>query len=75
MHEHMKNLPKYMLFLPQGTKIQSKSTFKTKPWQKISFPTLIWENPNYEHKTPKNIIQGSKSMKRVKDYLKDVYGM
>ena len=52
----MKILPKYMLFLPQGASIQSKSSFKTKPnqkdWQKISFPTLIWENPNYEHKTP-----------------------
>ena len=45
-----------MLFLPQGANIQSKSTFKTKPnkkyWQKLSFPTLIWENPNYEYKTP-----------------------
>ena len=30
MHEHMKNLPKYMLFLPQGTNNQSKSSFKTK---------------------------------------------
>ena len=46
-----------------------------KDWQKLSFPTPIWENPNYEHKTPKNIIQWSKSMKRVKDYLRDVYGM
>ena len=52
----MKILPKYMLFLPQGANIQSKLSFKTKPnqkdWQKISFPTPIWENPNYEHKTP-----------------------
>ena len=56
----MKILPKYMLFLPQGANNQIKSSFKTKPnqkdWQKLSFPTLIWENPNYEHKTPKNII-------------------
>ena len=48
----MKNLPKYMLFLPKGANIQSKSTFETKPnkknWQKLSFPTPIWENPNYE---------------------------
>ena len=28
--EYMKILPKYMLFLPQGTSIQSKSSFKTK---------------------------------------------
>ena len=53
----MKILPKYMLFLPQGANNQIKSSFKTKPnqkdWQKLSFPTLIWENPNYEHKTPK----------------------
>ena len=56
----MKILPKYMLFLPQGANIQSKSTFKTKPnqkdWQKLSFPIPICKNPNYEHKTPKNII-------------------
>ena len=56
----MKILPKYMLFLPQGANNQNKSSFKTKPnqkdWQKLSFPTPIWENPNYEHKTPKNII-------------------
>ena len=55
----MKILPKYMLFLPQGANIQRKSSFKTKPnkkeWQKINFPILIWENPNYEHKTLKNI--------------------
>ena len=52
----MKILPKYMLFLPQEANIQSKLSFKTKPnqkdWQEISFPTLIWKNPNYEHKTP-----------------------
>ena len=45
MHEHMKNLPKYMLFLPQGTNIQGKSSFKIKfnkkDWQKLSFPTPI----------------------------------
>ena len=56
----MKNLPKYMLFLPQGTNIQGKSSFKTKSnkkdWQKLSFPTPIWEISNYEYKTPKNII-------------------
>ena len=56
----MKNLPKYMLFLPQGANTQSKSTFKIKPnqkyWQKLSFPIPIWENLNYEHKTPKNVI-------------------
>ena len=56
MHEHMKILSKYMLFLPKGANIQSKLSFKTNPnqkdWQKISFPTSIWENPNYEHKTP-----------------------
>ena len=56
----MKILPKYMLYLPQGANIQSQSSFKTNPyqkdWQKLSFPTLIWENSNYEHKTPKNII-------------------
>ena len=56
----MKILPKYMLFLPQEANNQSKLSFKTKPnkkdWQKISFPTPIWENPDYEHKTPKNII-------------------
>ena len=53
----MKILPKYKLFLPQGANNQSKSSFKTKPnqkyWQKLSFPTPIWEDPNYEHKTPK----------------------
>ena len=53
----MKILPKYMLFLPQGANNQSKLSFKTKPnqkdWQKLSFPTPIWENPNYKHKTPK----------------------
>ena len=52
----MKILPKYMLFLPQEANIQSKSSYKTKPnkkdWQKISFPTPIWENPNYM-----NIVQ------------------
>ena len=56
----MKILLKYMLFLPQGANIQRKSSFKTKPnkkdWQKLSFPTPIWKNSNYEHKTPKNII-------------------
>ena len=56
----MKILPKYMLFLPQGANIQSKSSFKTKPnqkdWQKLSFPTPIWKNHNYEYKTFKNII-------------------
>ena len=56
----MKILPKNMLFLPQGANIQSKSKFKTKPnkkdWQNLSFPIFIWENLNYEHKTPKNII-------------------
>ena len=56
----MKILPEYILFLPQGANIQNKSLFKTKPnqkdWQKISFPIPIWENPNYEHKIPKNII-------------------
>ena len=69
MHEHMKILPKYILFLPQGAKNQSKSSFKTKSnkkdWQKLIFPTPIWKNPNYEHKT----------LKRVKDYLRDVNGM
>ena len=30
----MKNLPKYMLFLPQGANIQSKPSFKTKLNQK-----------------------------------------
>ena len=53
----MKNLLEYMLFSPQGANIQGKSSFKTKPnkkdWQKLSFLTPIWENPNYEHKTPK----------------------
>ena len=52
----MKILPKYMLFMSQGANIQNKSSFKTKSnkkdWQKLSFPTLIWENLNYEHKTP-----------------------
>ena len=52
----MKILPKYMLFLPQEANNQSKLSFKAKPnkkdWQKISFPTPIWENPNYEHKIP-----------------------
>ena len=52
----MKILPKYILFLPQGAKNQSKSAFKTKlnkkDWQKLSFLTPIWKNPNYEHKTP-----------------------
>ena len=56
----MKILPKYMLFLPQKTNIQRKLSFKKKSnkkdWQKLSFPTPIWENPNYEHKTLKNII-------------------
>ena len=60
MHEHVKFLPKYILFFPQGDNIQNKSSFKTKhnqkDWQKLSFPTPIWENPNYEHKTRKNII-------------------
>lgn len=60
MQEHIKILPKYMLFLPQGANFQSKSTFKTKSnkkdWQKLSFPTPILENRNYEHKTPKNVI-------------------
>ena len=45
-----------MLFLLQGANNQSKLSFKTKPnqkdWQKLNFPTPIWENPNYEHKTP-----------------------
>ena len=48
MQEHIKILPKYMLFFPQGVNIQSKSSFKTKPnkkdWQKLSFPTPIsWD--------------------------------
>ena len=55
----MKILPKYMLFLPQEANNQSKLSFKTKPnqrnWQKLSFSTPIWENPNYKHKTLKNI--------------------
>ena len=60
MHEHIKILPKYILFLPQGANIQSKSSFKTKPsqkdWQKLSFPTPVWEISNYEYKTPESII-------------------
>ena len=56
----MKILPKYMLFLSQRANIQNKLSYKTMPnqkdWQKISFPTPIWENPNNEHKTLKNII-------------------
>ena len=40
----------------QGANNQRKSSFKTKPnqkdWLKISFPTPIWKNPNYEHKNP-----------------------
>ena len=56
MHEHMKNLPKYMLFLPQGTNIQGKSSFKTKSnkkdWQKLSFPTPILENFNNKQTPP-----------------------
>ena len=52
----MQILPKYMLFLLQWANIQSKSSYKTKlnkkDWQKLSFPTHIWENLNYEHKTP-----------------------
>ena len=52
----MKNLLKYMLFLPQGANIQSTSSFKSKPnqkdWTKNKFSNLIWENPNYEHKNP-----------------------
>ena len=56
----MKILSKYMLFLPQGANIQSKLSFKIKSnkkdWQKLSFPTPIWEIFNYEHKTSKNII-------------------
>ena len=49
-----------MLFLPQGANIRRKSSFKTKPnkkdWQKLIFSTPIWDNFNYEHKTPKYII-------------------
>ena len=61
IYEHMKILPKYMLFMPQGANIQRKSTFKKKKpnkkdWQKLNFPTPIWKNLNYEHKIPKNII-------------------
>ena len=56
----MKNLPKYMLFWSQGANIKRKSSFKTKAkqkdWQKLSFPTPIWENLNNENKPPKNII-------------------
>jgi len=55
----MKILFKYMLFLPQGANIQSKSSYKTKPnqkdWQKLSFLNPIWENLNYEHKTLQNL--------------------
>ena len=69
-----------MLFLPQGANNQSKSSFKTKPnkkdWQKISFPTPIWENPNYEHKNPqKHNLRIKINKKNVKDYLRDVNGM
>ena len=46
----MKILPKYMLFLPQGSNIQRKFSFKTKSNKKD------WESLNYEHKTLKNII-------------------
>ena len=41
-----------MIRIPQGANIQSKCTKETKPIQKLSFPIPIWENPNYEHKTP-----------------------
>ena len=68
-----------MLFLPQGANNQSKLSFKTKPnqkdWQKLNFPNPIWEIPTMNIKPPKNIISGSKSMKKVKDYLRDVNGM
>ena len=66
----MKILPKYMLFLPQGANIQSKSSFKTKPnkkdWQKISFSTPIWENLNYEHKTPKTWSKNQNQWKELR---------
>ena len=68
-----------MLFLPQEANIQSKLSSKTKPnqkdWQKLSFPNPCNENPNQEHKTLQNIIWGSKLMKRVHKYLRDVNGM
>ena len=60
MHEHYEIHPKYMLFLPQGANIQSKSTKETNPiqkfWQKLSFPNPYDENLNQEHKTLQNKV-------------------
>ena len=33
------------------------------------------KNPNQEHKTLQNIIQGSKIMKRIYNYLRNVNGI
>ena len=59
-----------MLLLPQRAKNQRKLSFKTKPnqkdWQKLSFPTPIWENSNYEHKTHKNIYKDQNQLKELK---------
>ena len=44
-------------------------------WQKLSFLNPYDKNPNQEHKTLQNIIQGSKVMKRIYNYLRNVNGM
>ena len=68
-----------MFFLPQGANNQCNSTKETNPMKKfdnkISFPNPYDENPNQEHKTLQNIIQGSKIMKIIYNYLRNINGM
>ena len=68
-----------MFFLPQGASIQCKSTKETNPIKKfdkrLSFPNPYDKNLNQEHKTFQNIIQGSKLMKKIYNYLRNVNGM
>ena len=66
-----------MLFLPQGANNQSKSSKETNLIQRFDKNEVFQpygEKPTVNTKPPKNIILGSKSMKRVKDYLRDVNG-
>ena len=49
--------------------INKRNQSHTRIWQKLSFPNLYDKNPNQEHKTLQNIIEGSKSMKEFKNIL------
>ena len=76
------NIMKFTLntcsFCYKGPTSNANQQKKPIPWRnltKISFPNPYDKNPNQEHKTLQNIIQGSKIMKRIYKYLRNVNGM